>query len=193
MDFIITEELLAGSDAFCVALEAGVSDSMCGLYTCHRDQLAYYYFSRIELQWVSMNHFILTGRKKHIWRNIMIGIQWTISMFFVGGVILIWMSWNELIFDKMYMPLSDQEEDQIVMLPLNSSRLKENIEPIITEVRKMPEVEEVTYISMLSDLQSYTYMNYKHADGRTSLVQMGSGNTDYFRFFHIPMDGKKSM
>ena len=145
----------------------------------------------LKLQWVSMNRFILTGRKKHIWRNIMIGIQWTISMFFVGGVILIWMSWNELIFDKMYMPLSDQEEDQIVMLPLNSSRLKENIEPIITEVRKMPEVEEVTYISMLSDLQSYTYMNYKHADGRTSLVQMSSGNTDYFRFFHIPMDGKE--
>ena len=29
----------------------------------------------LKLQWVSMNHFILTGRKKHIWRNIMIGID----------------------------------------------------------------------------------------------------------------------
>ncbi len=143
-----------------------------------------------RLRQVSIYAFLQQSRKKHTFRNAMIGLQLVISMFFAGGVIATWMVSNELLFDKMYNPLPDGAQKHIVALPLKTHYLKTNLQPILAEVRKMPEVEEVISYNVSNLLGSQTYTLYERKDKRADRIVMASGSPAYFRFFHIPMQGK---
>ena len=143
-----------------------------------------------KLRQVSLYAFLQQSRKRHTFRNAMIGLQLVISMFFAGGVALTWLASNELLFDKMYNPLSDGEQERIVVLPLKTQYLENNIQPILTEVRKMPEVEDIISYCISNPINFHVYTEYERKDKSIARIVMSSGSPRYFRFFHIPMQGK---
>lgn len=143
-----------------------------------------------KLRQVSLYAFLQQSRKRHTFRNAMIGLQLVISMFFAGGVALTWLASNELLFDKMYNPLSDGEQERIVVLPLKTQYLGNNIQPILTEVRKMPEVEDIISYCISNPINFHVYTEYERKDKSMARIVMSSGSPRYFRFFHIPMQGK---
>ena len=143
-----------------------------------------------KLRQVSLYAFLQQSRKRHTFRNAMIGLQLVISMFFAGGVALTWLASNELLFDKMYNPLSDGEPERIVVLPLKTQYLENNIQPILTEVRKMPEVEDIVSYCISNPINFHVYTEYERKDKSVAHIVMSSGSPRYFRFFHIPMQGK---
>ena len=143
-----------------------------------------------KLRQVSLYAFLQQSRKRHTFRNAMIGLQLVISMFFAGGVALTWLASNELLFDKMYNPLPEGEQERIVVLPLKTQYLENNIQPILTEVRKMPEVEDVISYCISNPINFHVYTEYERKDKSVAHIVMSSGSPRYFRFFHIPMQGK---
>lgn len=143
-----------------------------------------------KLRQVSLYAFLQQSRKRHTFRNAMIGLQLVISMFFAGGVALTWLASNELLFDKMYHPLSDGEQERIVVLPLKTQYLENNIQPILTEVRKMPEVEDIISYCISNPINFHVYTEYERKDKSVAHIVMSSGSPRYFRFFDIPMQGK---
>lgn len=143
-----------------------------------------------KLRQVSLYAFLQQSRKRHTFRNAMIGLQLVISMFFAGGVALTWLASNELLFDKMYNPLPEGEQERIVVLPLKTQYLENNIQPILTEVRKMPEVEDVISYCISNPINFHIYTEYERKDKSVAHIVMSSGSPRYFRFFHIPMQGK---
>ena len=143
-----------------------------------------------KLRQVSLYAFLQQSRKRHTFRNAMIGLQLVISMFFAGGVALTWLASNELLFDKMYNPLPEGERERIVVLPLKTQYLENNIQPILTEVRKMPEVEDIISYCISNPINFHIYTEYERKDKSVAHIVMSSGSPRYFRFFHIPMQGK---
>ena len=130
-----------------------------------------------------------SAHRKHTFRNWMIGLQLFISMFFIGGILLINMLWNETFFNG-YMPLSPTEQQRVAVLPLNRHYIRKYIDPVLDEVRRMPEVKELTSFDFPGRASWTTSMNYECKDGNVKAVYMQSGHPDYFAFFHIPMEGK---
>ena len=130
-----------------------------------------------------------SAHRKHTFRNWMIGLQLFISMFFIGGILLINMLWNETFFSG-YMPLSPTEQQRVAVLPLNRHYIRKHIDPVLDEVRRMPEVKELTSFDFPGRASWTTSMNYECKDGNVKAVYMQSGHPDYFAFFHIPMEGK---
>ena len=143
-----------------------------------------------KLRQISLYAFLQQSRKRHTFRNAMIGLQLVISMFFAGGVALTWLASNELLFDKMYNPLPEGEQERIVVLPLKTQYLENNIQPILTEVCKMPEVEDVICYCISNPINFHIYTEYERKDKSVAHIVMSSGSPRYFRFFHIPMQGK---
>lgn len=143
-----------------------------------------------KLRQISLYAFLQQSRKRHTFRNAMIGLQLVISMFFAGGVALTWLASNELLFDKMYNPLPEGEQERIVVLPLKTQYLENNIQPILTEVRKMPEVEDIISYCISNPINFHVYTEYERKDKSVAHIVMSSGSPRYFRFFHIPMQGK---
>lgn len=90
----------------------------------------------------------------------------------------------------MYNPLSDGEQERIVVLPLKTQYLENNIQPILTEVRKMPEVEDIISYCISNPINFHVYTEYERKDKSIARIVMSSGSPRYFRFFHIPMQGK---
>ena len=146
-------------------------------------------FPVMRLRRGTLHGFLQSTHRKHRLRNWMIGLQLFISMFFVGGILLINRAWDAT-FLSGYMPLTPAEQEQVVVLPLNTHYIQKNREPILDEVRRLPEVEEVLAFNLPGRLSSNTYMNYLDKDSVQKSVFMHSGHPDYFRFFHIPMEGK---
>ena len=137
----------------------------------------------------TLQGFLQNGRRKHTLRNWMIGLQLFISMFFVGGILLISSIWNETFFSG-YVPLTPAEQQRVAVLPLNTHYLRRHIGPILDEVRRMPEVEGMTTGSREGPLSRALTTDYKRKDESTKGLFMQSGNPSYFAFFHIPMEGK---
>lgn len=143
-----------------------------------------------RLRKLSIINYIVQKQKRHVFRNIMIGIQLAISIFFIGGVYGMTLSFNE-IFGKMYSPLSPDEEKQIISLSVNSIRMQQNMDAILSDINSLPGIIDQTAIAQSFDVSSFTYMSYDkdgHSTGRVTMIQ---GNPHYFDFFHIPMEGKK--
>lgn len=143
-----------------------------------------------RLRKLNIINYIVQKHKRHIYRNIMIGIQLAISIFFIGGVYGMTLSFNEM-FGKMYSPLSPDEEKQIISLSVNSIRMQQNMDAILSDINSLPGIIDQTSISQGFDVGSFTYMSYDkdgHSVGRVIMIQ---GNPHYFDFFHIPMEGKK--
>ena len=86
-----------------------------------------------RLRQLSIIHYIVQKRERHVFRNIMISVQLAISIFFVGGVFGITLIFNDM-FDKMYSPLSSEEEKQIVSLSVNSIRMRQNMDAILSDI-----------------------------------------------------------
>ena len=137
----------------------------------------------------TLQGFLQNGRRKHTLRNWMMGLQLFISMFFVGGILLINSIWNETFFSG-YVPLTPAEQQRVAVLPLNTHYLRRHIGPILDEVRRMPEVEEMTTGSREGPLSRVLTTDYERKDGSQKALYMQEGNPAYFAFFHIPMEGK---
>ena len=146
-------------------------------------------FPVMRLRRGTLHGFLQSSRRKHTLRNGMIGLQLFISMFFVGGILLVNMLWNEVVFSG-YVPLTPAEQQRVAVLPLNTHYLIKHIGPIMDEVRRLPEVEEVLPFNLPGTLSRISYMNYETNDSVLKDVRMQSGHPDYFAFFHIPMEGK---
>lgn len=146
-------------------------------------------FPVMRLRRGTLHGFLQSARRKHRLRNWMIGLQLFISMFFVGGILLINRVWDAT-FLSGYKPLTPAEQEQVVVLPLNTHYILKNREPIMDEVRRLPEVEEVLTFGLPPRLSGNLYTSYLDKDSIQKSVFMHSGHPDYFRFFHIPMEGK---
>ena len=147
-------------------------------------------FSLRKLRQASLYTVLQQSRKKHTFRNAMIGLQLAISMFFTGGVILTWMAWNEQLLDKMYNPMPEKEQKRIVVLPLKTQYLEKNIQPILTEMRKLPEIEDIVSYDITNSIHSHVYTHYERKDKSTANIVIASGSPRYFRFFNIPIQGR---
>lgn len=143
-----------------------------------------------QLRQLSIINHIIRKRKRHMFRNIMIGLQLAISIFFVGGVYGITISFDEIL-GKMYNPLNTEEEKQVISLSVNSIRMQQNMDAILSDISSLSDIIDQTTISRGFDISSFTYMNYEKDGYSAKQVIMGQGNPHYFDFFHIPMEGKK--
>ena len=76
------------------------------------------------------------------------------------------------------------------MLPVNSRYMERNIGAVLDEVRRMLEVERVTYTNISSSIADFSLIDYPRRDGGKSFAVMQNGSPDYFAFFNIPMEGK---
>ena len=143
-----------------------------------------------QLRQLSIINHIIRKRKRHMFRNIMIGLQLAISIFFVGGVYGITISFDEIL-GKMYSPLNTEEEKQVISLSVNSIRMQQNMNAILSDISSLSGIIDQTTISRGFDFSSFTYMTYEKDGYSAKQVIMGQGNPHYFDFFHIPMEGKK--
>ena len=143
----------------------------------------------LRLRRCSLQASLLSARRRHTFRNLMMGVQLAISMFFVGGVLLISDVWNGTLFN-VYMPLSAAEQGRTAVLPVNSRYLGRNMPPLLSKIRQMAGVEDLTRLASYST-SDFSFMDYECKDGSRRLLFGQSGAPDYFRFFRIPMQGEE--
>ena len=129
--------------------------------------------------------------RKHLFRSFMIGLQLVISFFFLGGIFIVHLSYNELLGNR-YEPLNKSEEKQIITIDMSTQRIRDNWDAIRAEIGELPEIIEYASIGNegFNSLFSYTYIPYSKPDGSTMRLAVGRGSSNYFDFFHIPMKGK---
>lgn len=142
-----------------------------------------------QLRRVSIIQHIVQRQKRHVFRNVMIGVQLAISIFFVGSVCGITLSFDE-IFGSLYSPLDEKEEKQVVALSVNSVTMQRNMDAILSDITLLSGVTDRTTISLGFDVQSHTYMTYEKDEKPAGSVIMAGGDPHYFEFFHIPVEGK---
>ena len=131
----------------------------------------------------SIVRMVMVGNHRHIFRNVMIGLQMAISLFFVGGTWVVSFVMKETIGSRVSY-LSEKEEEHTLMMKVNSVQMSLNLDAILSDVQQMPEVESYTKHARHSVLK---YMK----DDRSWDIRTETGMPDYFRFFHIPMEGKE--
>lgn len=128
-------------------------------------------------------------KKRHVFRNVMISVQLAISIFFVGGVFGTVFLFHE-IFKESYSSLSSEEEKRVISMSVNSIRMRENMDAILSDIAQLPEIEDRTSISFSIDLWTLIYMSYSYDGKQKGNVNIMQGNPNYFEFFKIPVDGK---
>ena len=136
----------------------------------------------------SVIRMVMVGTRRHVFRNVMIGVQMAISLLFVGGSIVTLLvtgeTWND---EAAY--LTEEEEERILMLKVNSNRMDKNLNAILSDIQEMPEVEAHTYGS--HDAGKGWFVEQYMNDDRSWYVIVQHGSPDYFRFFHVPVEGKE--
>ncbi len=142
-----------------------------------------------KLRQTSIIHQVIQGKSRHLFRNVMIGIQLAISIFFVGSVWVMTLFFSETL-GKLYSPLSADEEKQVISLSVNSSRMRQNLDAILSDVNSLPTIIDQTFVSYRMDIGTFTYMVYEKNDRSTGQVTMMQGDPNYFDFFRIPLEGK---
>lgn len=142
-----------------------------------------------RLRRVSIISQISNRQGRHIFRSFMMWFQLSISIFFVGSTLGINMVWHEA-FGRAYSPLSARQEEEIITVKMNSNRLWQHINPILDDIRALPDYVES--LTMMDDLQKdYQPMRtYRKADRSEAWVKVVEGHPDYFSFLNIPMEGK---
>lgn len=143
-----------------------------------------------RLRQVSIISQINNNRSRHIFRSVMMWLQLSISIFFVGSTLGINMMWHE-IFGEAYSPLTSEEEKNIIALNVNSQRMWQNINPILTDIQALPEYTET--LTMMDDIQSEHHFmrTYKKADQSEAMIAITEGSPNYFKFLNIPLQGKE--
>lgn len=145
-----------------------------------------------QLRQLSIINHIIRKRKRHMFRNIMIGLQLTISIFFVGGVYGITISFDE-IFGKMYSPLNAEEEKQVISLSVNSIRMQQNMDAILSDISSLSGITDQTTVSRGFDFGSFTYMNYERMDIRKSKLSWDRGTLIILTFSTFRWKGKSGL
>ena len=94
-----------------------------------------------RLRQVSIISQINNNRSRHIFRSIMMWLQLGIAIFFVGSTLGVNMVWHE-VFGQAYNPLTSEEEENIISLKVNSQRMWQHINPILSDIQALPECIE---------------------------------------------------
>ena len=131
----------------------------------------------------SIVRMVMVGTRRHVFRNVMIGLQMAISLFFVGGTCVVAFVMKETIGSRVSY-LSDKEEEHTLAMKVNSIQMNLNLDAILSDVQQMPEVESYTKNARHNELK---YMN----DDRSWYIRTETGMPNYFQFFQIPMEGKE--
>lgn len=129
----------------------------------------------------------ITGRnERHVFRSMMMWLQLSIAVFFVGSVLYIQIVLHRT-FDS-YSPFSPEEEEQIIVFQPNSFYVRKNLEPMLNDFMALPEIiGKISTVQYPQTLYSIDWQNGK----RNRKVEYVTGSPDYFDFLHIPLQGEK--
>ena len=134
-----------------------------------------------------IGYYVRINNNKHVFRSVMMWLQLSIAIFFVGNVLYINIAFNKVYY-SVYRPVSNEEEARIIEFKPSTYRLRQNISHVVDAFRKMPEI--VDEITLWGVLDSRIKQRYIKADGTHSLINITKGNADYFQFFNIPHHGE---
>lgn len=140
-----------------------------------------------RIRHASIINMVMVGTRRHVFRNVMIGVQMATSLFFVGSTAIIALVIDETTLHPVSY-ISEKEKEHILELEINSMRLGTYLDAILSDVKALPEVEACIQtmfgIGFGSIEQYFNNQQSYH-------VRIQVGNPDYFRFFKIPMTGKE--
>jgi cell division protein FtsX len=141
-------------------------------------------FPVYRLRRTSIIRFVTNRSRRHIFRNTMIGVQLAVSLFFLGGSLVTY-QYIEDRKDKIYNPLTVEEQERVMLLEINNNYLKNNKEAIISEINRLPGIcESLTMEGRRNEeLKDTTGMNY--------YMDVIYADANYAEFFHIPVQGKE--
>lgn len=129
-----------------------------------------------------VNNSIKKG--KHSIRNCMMCFQLFICILFTGTSF----GFSLIIYEVSkwsYAPISDEESKDIFRLKImSSSRLYQNKDEIVSQIKALPGVAEVIQ-------EGNSYFHYKAPDGREFSGTAATGDANYLSFFKIPVTGRK--
>ena len=129
----------------------------------------------------------ITGRnQRHVFRSMMMWLQLSIAVFFVGSVLYIQIVLHRT-FDS-YNPLSPEEEEQIIVFQPKSFYVRKNLEPMLNDFMALPEI--IGKISTVQEPQTLYSIDWQNGK-RNRKVEYVTGSPDYFDFLHIPLQGEK--
>ena len=140
-------------------------------------------FPVYRLRRTSIIHFVTNRSRRHIFRNTMIGVQLAVSLFFLGGSLVTYQYIQDR-KDKIYNPLTVEEQERVVLLEINNSYLRKNKEAIVSELKRLPNISESLMVERVRQerLQDSTGMNF--------YMNMVYADVNYTEFFHIPTQGE---
>ena len=140
---------------------------------------------------VNLVNRIRTNGRRHGFRCVMICIQLFVSMGFLGAVIIVRLSYDEL-GSRLYYPSEKVEENRIIAIDMTTAVIRNNWDAIHAEINRMPEIEGQTSLNEDSDdgMLSYRFITFMKQDSTEVSLKVMTGNPNYFSFFHIPLQGK---
>ncbi|MBR5205339.1 MAG: ABC transporter permease [Bacteroidaceae bacterium] len=142
-------------------------------------------FPVYRLRRASIIHFVRQRNGKHLFRNIMIGIQLAVSMFFLGSTFVAYLYVQER-NSLIYNPLSKEEKERTIFFQIDNSYLQKNQEAIISEIRELPNISE--YCS----IDKYRGIELNDSIGQRYSLDIIYADTRYVDFFHIPVNNQTS-
>ena len=137
-----------------------------------------------KLRQTSIIRMVMVGTRRHVFRNVMIGFQMAISLFFLGATCVIGLFINEKREGIDY--LSEDEIEHTIVMDVSSVRLSKNITAVLADIEALPEVTKQT--TMMHAVERINMLDYPGSDG--GFVRALRGSATYFDFFQIPMEGK---
>ena len=138
-----------------------------------------------KLRRTSIIRMVMVGSRRHVFRNVMIGVQMAISLFFLGATCVLGLILDERNRNGVDY-LTEEEEERTVVMKVNSGRLSKNLTAVLTDIKALPEVAE--QMQMTSPVESR--WQTKYPDKEDGYVVIIEGSARYFDFFRIPMEGK---
>ena len=138
-------------------------------------------FPVYRLRRASIIHFVRQRNGKHLFRNIMIGIQLAVSMFFLGSTFVAYLYAQER-NSMIYSPLSEEEKERTIYFQINNSYLQKNQEAIISEIRKLPSISEYCSIDKFRGIELSDSIGLRYS------LDIVYADTRYADFFHIPVN-----
>lgn len=138
-----------------------------------------------KLRKTSITRMVMVGTRRHVFRNVMIGVQMVISLFFLGATCVLGLILDERKRNGVDY-LTEEEEERTVVMKVNSVRLSKNLTAVLADIKALPEVAE--QIQMTSPVESRWQTKYPGKEDVSVVIIEGSAR--YFDFFRIPMEGK---
>lgn len=139
-------------------------------------------FPVYRLRHTSIIRFVTNRSQRHVFRNTMIGVQLAVSLFFLGGSFVTYLYIQDR-HEKIYNPLTVEEQERVLQLEINNSYLQKNKEAIVSELKRLPEISESLVMEGVREerVQDSIGVNY--------YIKMVYADTNYADFFHIPTQG----